>query len=121
MAQGSEIRRQLEQHYRTHKEAPVPRGVPRTLIGDVDIDLYEEDSYLAGLTETFLKKGRLAIDAIDIDKSIDARLANAVAQSKNSPNELNRFIRYRSRMRRLAELLGQASGIPVTYRNKSEL
>jgi len=118
MAQDNKLKRELKILYNDYKKMALPKAeYSLDLLEDVDIDLYEEDSYLAGLVETFLIKGNIGITEIQIDYSIDNRLDQAIENSLIRQEEYRKIIKYRKKMLELASALSRASGIPIRHNN----
>lgn len=113
MACDRSLKGDLARRFRDYRALPTPRVRGRLDLTGAEIDLYEEDGYLAGLVSKFLSDSPLEVDAIEIDRTIDSRLEQASTQSSAAQGLLWEFRLYRQRMRELAELLSQASGIPI--------
>ena len=110
MGQDELLRLELARLYREYTALKIPRGGSLVDLRGADVDLYEEDSYLAGLVSTFLSRGGLSVETIELDMTIDARLRGASGKGPNAKT-LESFRTYRMKMRELANLLSIASGI----------
>lgn len=100
--------------------APAYRDVARRY-QDTIVDLFSEDSYLAGLVSSFLGKRRLGhgpmkVEVILIDPTIDERLERARPVSEKQREILDHFKHYRKKMLGLAHALGRATGVPVQFK-----
>lgn len=102
----------LAELYRDYRELALPRSGALASLEDADIDLYEEDAYLAGLVATALGSSRLPQAQIWTDASIDARLARARAGSPEEAAVIAGLKRYRRAMAALGEELSRATGVP---------
>jgi hypothetical protein len=112
MASDSTAVRSLKECYATLAGMNLPRTEGRLALGAADVDLFEEDSYLAGLVSTFLATDSVPVDAIVLKSSIDEALA-AAEVLPGAEEVIERFKDYREKMRELALLLSRASGIPL--------
>lgn len=96
------------------KRLPFPRMEGGDiLLNDADIDLFEEDSYLAGLVDSFLATGHIESKEIIIDSSIDERIDQAVISYEKHKDAFNYFREYRKKMLELAKMLSEASGVLI--------
>jgi hypothetical protein len=99
---------------RDFRRRAIPKlGESADLVADADIDLFEEDAYLAGLIDRTIARGGIGVAAIILDESIDRRLADALRQRPHDPR-LEALRDYRVAMRQMAEILGAAAGVPVS-------
>lgn len=106
----------LQEHAALHRATPLPRvgsRIPELL--NADVDLFEEDAYLAGLVDRALARLPLGVDEVLIDLSIDERIADA-ARAVPADLALQAMRLYRSSMNRLAYEVSAATGIPVRER-----
>ncbi len=94
------------------RRIPRPKSLAELQLADVD--LFEEDAYLAGLAHRFLLEGAIDVDEIAIDHTIDQRLHAALDSS--SDRSLRDLLDYRERLNLLARALSQASGKPLAQR-----
>jgi hypothetical protein len=78
---------------------------------DADVDLFEEDAYLAGLVSSVLAGRPMRVESILLDRTIDSRLAQ-LAELHNH-RVVADMLAYRMAMRRLAALLSAATGVPT--------
>jgi hypothetical protein len=110
----------LRRLFERYKSRPFPR-VGRALnpCDEVDVDLAEEDSYLAGLVETFLRSGRIDVKEIVLDQTLDERVERASTDLGTDGEALRTLKDYRDEMWHLARALGGASGVPVRPRHST--
>jgi hypothetical protein len=81
---------------------------------DADIDMWAEDSYLAGLVTQFLRKSEISVKEICINRHIDERFRALLDESSSAERvRIERFIRYREKMLELARLLSDAANVPL--------
>jgi hypothetical protein len=80
---------------------------------DADIDLFEEDAYLAGIAENLHRTGSTSVEEIRIDRSIDRRLSSAKAESSGAANAKRSLLAYRSAMLDLAGAMSRAARLPL--------
>lgn len=85
------------------------------LLADVQIDMADEDGYIAGLVQTYLANQHLTIKEIRIDNTIDSRLSYINAKTENSLEVIAGFIEYRAKMLQLTNVLAEVSGVKITY------
>ena len=91
------------------------------LLVDVQIELADEDGYLAGLVDTYLSYNRIDVKGICIDISIDSQIDHAIKTTTEGQEILQRFKAYRQKMWELAKLLSSVSGIPIEGKRGSGL
>lgn len=103
----------LSEAYAAFRATPFPAGGGASELLDADVDLAEEDAYLAGLIETYLSGGRVQQPAIKLSPSIDERLLQASEGSHSS--FATALSQYRKQMIGVAEVLSHASGIPLIW------
>lgn len=114
----AELARLFQEHY----DLRLPKfGSLKTDVEEADIDLFEEDSYLVGLASSFLGRrrlghGRMKVDVIVINHTIDERLERAKLASEQDREILDQFKKYRESMLNLAHALGRATGVPVQFK-----
>jgi hypothetical protein len=113
MVRGNSFSQELDHRFVEHRGISVPRCSGTLDLADADIDLYEEDAYIAGLVEGFLTRASVKVVVIQLDSSIDSRLEKAKAETSAAQVVLRDFKAYRQRVKELAMLLSQASGIPL--------
>lgn len=118
MARDDHDRRALRALFERFKQTkrPFERGVE---LWGADVDLWEEDSYLAGLVDTFIARRRIEVTALRLDRTIDARLHQARAYAK-SPALIEQWIGYRRLMLELAEALSWAASVPIVWSDGAE-
>ncbi|MBI4498667.1 MAG: hypothetical protein HY689_12300 [Chloroflexi bacterium] len=111
--------RELADRYEEFRclRAPAYRDVARRL-QDTIIDLFQEAAYVVGLADTFLGKrrlghGRMKVDEILLDPTIDERLQCARPASDKDREILEQFKKYRESMLNLARALERATGVPI--------
>lgn len=80
---------------------------------DADVDLFEEEAYLVGLADRLLATGQLGATSLEIDASIDRRLAVAKPTNPRARRLLKDMLSYRARVLDLATALAQAAGVPL--------
>ncbi|MBI5665028.1 MAG: hypothetical protein HZC49_08105 [Nitrospirae bacterium] len=108
------ISEKLRKLFVEFKRLPFPQmGGGIILLNDADIDLSEEDSYLAGLVDSFLATGHIASKEIFIDASIDERIDQAVIIYEKYKDAFNYLREYRKKMLELAKMLSEASGVLI--------
>jgi hypothetical protein len=106
----STVRSQIEQIAKQRVQSKFPRGAPDSH-SDAVVDLAEYDGYIGGLTGRFLQKSPrpLPVATIvlprDLEKVFEAPTAETPA--------LAEFRKTWLQLRALAELLSQATGIPL--------
>ena len=107
------LRDKLTRCFREYMDLEVPRSGGTVDLREADVDLFAEDAYLVGIATSFLERGRVTVDEIWLDPTVDLRLREAMAQDQASRDVITRFIEYRRKMRELAEFLSQATGLPL--------
>jgi hypothetical protein len=80
---------------------------------DLVADLTYEDSYIAGIASTYAARGRVPVEQIVLNDSIDQRLENAVPASDENCEQLEAIKSYRARMLEVAQQMSRASGVPL--------
>ncbi len=102
----------LEQAYKRLMALRLPKNCAAFREADADVDLYEEDSHLAGLAQSYLSGRPLVIDPIVMNRAIDTAIEQAGAHSgcEESVRELRE---YRAAMLDLATALSEAAGLPL--------
>ena len=119
----AELARLFQEHY----DLRLPKfGSLKTDVEESDIDLFEEDAYLVGLASSFLGRrrrgtGRMKVDAILIDPTIDERLERAKLASDKDREILEQFKHYRESMLNLARALERATGVSVKFKGRERL
>ncbi len=115
-----DARNELARLFEEYRSLPMPKaGYAIAELQDADVDLSEEDSYLAGLVMTYINSGHIDVRSITIDPTdptIDKRLEGAKLASKTDPMTLQAFADYRERMLELAHALERATGVPIQAR-----
>ncbi len=112
-----DARNELARLFEAYRSLPMPKaGYAIAELQDADVDLSEEDSYLAGLVMTYINSGHIDVRSITIDPTIDKRLEGAKLASKTDPMTLQAFADYRERMLELAHALERATGVPIQAR-----
>ena len=93
--------------YSDYKQIVLPRirGLPA--IGDIDTELFEEDAYLAGLVDSFLKGRQVDEMQVNLDLKIDLKIQGLLAAS-DTESQLEEIKAYRGSMQNLASLLRSA-------------
>ncbi len=110
-------RNELARLFEEYKSLPMPKaGYAIAELQDADVDLSEEDSYLAGLVMTYINSGHIDVRSITIDPTIDERLGRAKLASGIDRITLQAFADYRERMLELAHALERATGVPIQAR-----
>jgi len=119
---GDNSKDQLVRLFSEYKTLKIPRGgITAVGLSELDVDLFEEDSYLAGLVDTYLRRGRLDLYAIQIDRTIDERLERAARLASGVDERYIRALNdYRSKMLELAYALECASGVSVRTRRATD-
>jgi hypothetical protein len=84
------------------------------LISDIQVDLADEDGYLAGLVDTYLARKRIEVNEIRIDITIDSRLTHVIKELKGCQEIVQKIITYRQKMLEIASTLSRASKVPIT-------
>jgi hypothetical protein len=90
----------MEQHSASFKEfttKPALIGLMR-LIEEIDVDVYEYNSYIAGLASSYLKGVEIPKEDVKLDHDLEQRLTLCT-------EKLNEFVEYKHRTDRLATLL----------------
>lgn len=109
---GSKDRARVAAAYREYRALTMPKIHNHVELWEADVDLAEEDGYLAGLVDTYLTLGSLGVASIVLDGTIDDRLQQARSYA-TAQESLARLERYRSAMFDLAETLSEAAGVPL--------
>ena len=104
---------ELARAFAAYRRLRLPRTGDVLDLGEADVELFAEDSHLAGLVENFLTTGRLVDESIRLATGIDSALAHAIALTDDARDRLAAFRHYRSAMRNLATLLAAVSGVPM--------
>jgi hypothetical protein len=94
-----------------HRQMRIPRVVSSDALGDIDVDIAEEDAYLAGLLDQYTRARRVDAEVIELNSSIDDRLRQAANMIDDAT--IARLQKYRSMMLELANRLSAATGIPL--------
>lgn len=102
--------RTLFEAYRTRQ---IPRTAGKVDLHGAEVDLYEEDGYLAGLVDRFLATGDTGVDVIVVKQDIDARLLAAEPRTPEATAIVQRFREYRQAMIALAEALSSSASVPL--------
>lgn len=107
----------LKRAYEEFVGAKFPRIRPREwdVLDDVQIDLDLEGGYLAGLVQQWLASHNLKVGHIDLDESIDERLAAASSDDAEATDTIGRFRSYRAHEVAVARCLAAAAGLPIRY------
>jgi len=87
-------------------------------ISDIQVDLADDDGYIAGLVAAFLLRKQIEVINIRIDATLDARLEDAATALREGQEILQRVLTYRQKMLELANALSDASGIPIQIWNR---
>lgn len=103
----------LREAYERFRGLDLPRAGDVVDLGEADIDLYEEDTFLAGLVDSFLARRRVHGASFSLDSSIDRRIERAAPTTPNGLAVKAQFLQYRAAMRGLAAMLESASGLPI--------
>jgi hypothetical protein len=104
----------LKKEFEAFKKSRPPRGGEAGNLlrqfSDIDISLYEEDAYFAGIIETYLKRKEINYP-LRIDLSIRERLKKVYTLTENykQRNIIKEFINYAGKIEKLARLLSQCS------------
>jgi hypothetical protein len=106
-----DLDRDLLALHEQYRRGRIPKLTRHDIVGDVDIDVAEEDAYLAGLVDQYIHTGALNVDSIELNSSIDERLR--LAQSAVADDSIDRLIEFRVRMLDLAASLSAATGVPL--------
>lgn len=114
MVRGDPNREAVERLFQrfTRTKRPFVRG--QMELWGADVDLWEEESYLTGLVDTFISRGRIEVTSLRLDRTIDGRLHQARAHAK-SRSLIERWIQYRRLMLELAEALSRAASVPIVW------
>ncbi len=80
-----------------------------------DVEMAEEDGYLAGIVSTFLETNRMNVSEIKINRSIDERIEKCKGVVDSSV--LGPVVTYRSMMMSLASALEEATRAPIVVRD----
>ena len=111
--------KELESLFAEYRVSPIPKGGGQVVeLDDADIDLYEEDGYLAGLVSTYLTTGKVSVQEIQLNGTIDARIEKARMTSPHTET-IDEFLTYRKRMFELATALNRISGVPLRIEGRN--
>lgn len=113
-----ELLTDLRSWFEELKHRSLPRAGEAINLESADVDLFEEDGYLAGLVDSFLTRRVLPVARIVLDESIDQRLENARVTTLEGSRTVSEFLEYRKGMHALAEKLSRASGVPLLRKNQ---
>ena len=91
---------------------PPKLGDASDLVSDADVDLFEEDAYLAGLIDQAVARGRIDVGSIFLDETIDQRLQEAL-KARPDDSRLRAMREYRMAMKEVAGVLAAAMGVSV--------
>lgn len=80
---------------------------------DLEIDIDQEGSHLAGLTERVLKGAELPVSSIELKSSITEALRSMRGRTERERGWIRDLATYHAVMLELAEALSKASGLPV--------
>ncbi len=118
MDHDSNHRNNLIVFFRAYCAEKVPSGLGEIKgINDCDIDLYDEDAYIAGIVTSFLSGAEVSVTTITLDRSIDRRFAMAAPKDDFERAKIEDSIEYRRKMNLLAILLSKAAEIPIAEIN----
>ena len=95
-----------------------PRNRGRLELGEIDIDLFAEDSYLAGMVSSFLAGDPVREGFIPLNASIDEELEKIEAPP-GAETVLERLKEYRNKLKDLASALSHAADVPIVYVRKT--
>lgn len=102
----------LREAFELYETTPLPKlGHLAEEATEADVDLFEEDAYLAGLVSSVLAGRPMRAETIVLDRTIDSRLAELEEAHDN--RVVADMLAYRKAMRRLAALLSAATGVPT--------
>lgn len=83
------------------------------LLGDIQVELADEDGYLAGLVDAFLHTKKLNVKEISVNSSIDSRIEEVLRIAQRCCEDVIKLKGYRHKMIELANALSLASGVPI--------
>lgn len=91
---------------------PVPRPRARgDAVDELMIDLASQETYLAGVADALVRKGRVAVQEIRIDATIEARLR--AVEAIVAPAEFAELERYQKHLTKLATALAESTNVPL--------
>jgi hypothetical protein len=108
-----ELMEALTEAFAALRQARFPSVRGAVELREAEVDLAEEDAYIAGLVDSFLGTRTITLRSITLSRSIDDRLARA--QELTDAQRMQPIVRYRQHLIRVAELLSRASGIPLEW------
>lgn len=109
-------RHELEKKFTEFRSIAAPRIGAVVEVEDADVDLFEEESFVAGLVDRFLKTGSVGpYKAVELESSIDERLRRALKRQPDAGHPIRVLQEYRQHLVSLAEALGRATGISVKW------
>ena len=96
---------ELHHLYVAYRQLELPRaGETAAVLNEADVELYEEDGYLAGLVDTYLETHKAPLREVSLNLSVDARLHEALKSLPGNATVMA-FCEYRKQMHSLAKAL----------------
>ncbi len=105
-----DLRAEIESRMKAHVSRKFPRGGPRSdPVDDAISSLAEYGGYVAGLVERYRREMPMGSDTI----VLPVELEGVFEREYRNDSTLDEFRRTWSELRGLAELLSQATGVPI--------